>query len=109
MRIGGKVWAVVLLSNPLPDKTGNVDVTCDLRLARPNGKISNHRQLRALQGKLVGGASKTYLSEIGLTMTGEEKDPLGEWVLELIVYDRNRGVAIPIIGRYTLLPKDARQ
>lgn len=107
VRVGGKVWAVVLLSNPLPDKTGNVNVTCDLRLARPNGKVSVHPGLRALHGKLPGPATNTYVSEIGLTMTGEETDPLGEWVMELVVHDRNRGVDVPIIGRYMLLPKDS--
>lgn len=109
VHIGGKVWAVVLLSNPLPDRAGKVDVTCDFRLVRPNGKISNHRDLRALQGKLAAPTSRFFLSEFVLTMDAEESDPLGEWVMELVIHDRNRGVEVPIVGRYTVLPKQARR
>ncbi len=109
VHIGGKVWAVVLLSNPLPDEAGKVDVTCDFRLVRPNGRISKHRDLRALQGKLDAPTSRFFLSEFVLTMDAEESDPLGEWVMELVIHDRNRGVEVPIVGRYTVLPKRARR
>lgn len=109
VHIGGKVWAVVLLSNPLPDEAGKVDVTCDFRLVRPNGRISKHRDLRALQGRLDAPTSRFFLSEFVLTMDAEESDPLGEWVMELVVHDRNRGVDVPIVGRYTVLPKQTRR
>jgi len=109
VRIGGKVWAVVFLSNPLPDKTGKVDVTCDFRLVRPNGQISTHRDLQALHGKMTAPSSSTFLSEFVLTMDAEPTDPVGEWVMELVVRDRNRGVEVPIVGRYRVLPKAARR
>jgi len=41
-------------------------------------------------------------------MDAEPTDPVGEWVMELVVRDRNRGVEVPIVGRYTLLPRDRR-
>ncbi|MBK8476125.1 MAG: hypothetical protein IPL39_07355 [Opitutaceae bacterium] len=109
VHIGGKVWAVVLLSNPLPDGAGKVDVTCDFRLVRPNGRISKHCDLRALQGRLDAPTSRFFLSEFVLTMDAEESDPLGEWVMELVIHDRNRGVEVPIVGRYTVLPKQTRR
>lgn len=109
LRIGEKVWALIFVTNPLPDATGNVNVTCDLRMVRPNGKISEHRDLPALRKKLEGTNRLTHLSEFVLTMKGEETDPVGEWVIEIVVHDKNRGVDVPIIGRYTLLPKDAQR
>jgi hypothetical protein len=109
VRVGGKVWAMVFLSNPQPDQTGKVDVTCDFRLVRPNGQISTHRDLRALHGTMTAPTSCTFLSEFVLTMDAEPTDPLGEWVMELVVRDRNRGVEVPIVGRYRVLPNSARR
>ena len=42
-------------------------------------------------------------------MDAEPTDPVGEWVMELVVRDRNRGVEVPIVGRYRVLPKVARR
>lgn len=106
--VGGKVWALIFLTNPLPDAEGGVNVTCDVRTVRPNGKVTLHREVCALRRKDAGRKSHIYLAEFVVTMLGEEKDPLGEWVLEFVVRDRNRGVEVPIVGRYTLLPRDRR-
>lgn len=108
LRVGGKVWALIFLTNPLPDTAGGVNVTCDVRTVRPNGRVTLHREVCALRRKDAGRKSHIYLSEFVVTMLGEEKDPLGEWVLEIVVRDRNRGVEVPIVGRYTLLPRDGR-
>lgn len=101
LQIGQKVWALLFLTNPSADRTGSVDVTCDLRMVRPNGKVTERRDLRVLRKKTVP-VPRTYMSEFVLTMTGEETDPVGEWVLEFVVHDRVRGVALPITGRYIL-------
>lgn len=105
LQVGGKVWALLFVSNPLPDASGAVDVTCDLRMVRPNGRVSEHRNLKALRKNLGEAAPLTFLSEFVLTMVGEEGDPLGEWMIELVVHDRNRGVDVPVACRYTLLPR----
>ncbi len=104
LRIGQKVWALLFLTNPSADLTGTVDVTCDLRMIRPNGRVTERRGLRALRIKTIP-VPRTYMSEFVLTMEGEENDPLGEWVIELVVHDNVRGVALPITGRYTLEPR----
>lgn len=109
LRIGEKVWALLFLTNPLQDEKGNVDVTCDLRMIRPNGRISEHRDVKALRKKTIPVPGQTYMSEFVLTMVGEEKDPVGEWVVEFVVRDRKRGVEVPVVSRYTLLPKAAPQ
>lgn len=108
LRVGGKVWALIFLTNPLPDTEGGVNVSCDVRTVRPNGKVTLHRGVCALRRKDAGRKSHIYLAEFVVTMLGEEKDPLGEWVLEFVVRDRNRGVEVPIVGRYTLLSRDGR-
>jgi len=108
LRVGGKVWALIFLTNPMPDTAGGVNVTCDVRTVRPNGKVTVHREVCALRRKDAGRKSHIYLAEFVVTMLGEENDPLGEWVLEIVVRDRNRGVEVPIVGRYILLPRDGR-
>ncbi|HLP09200.1 MAG TPA: hypothetical protein VK178_13630 [Opitutaceae bacterium] len=105
LRVGEKVWALLFLTNPTADTEGNVDVTCDLRMVRPNGKVTEHRDLRALHCRTVP-VPRTYLSEFVLTMVGEENDPVGEWVVEFTVRDKVRGVAVPVTGRYTLKGRD---
>ncbi len=109
LRVGEKVWALLFLTNPLQDESGNVDVTCDLRMIRPNGRISEHREVKALRKKTIPVPGQTYMSEFVLTMVGEETDPVGEWVVEFVVRDRKRGVEVPVVSRYTLLPKAAPQ
>ncbi|MFT3831650.1 MAG: hypothetical protein QM691_18295 [Opitutaceae bacterium] len=101
LHIGEKVWALLFLTNPTADLEGNVDVTCNLRMIRPNGKVTVHRGLRALHCRTVP-VPRTYLSEFVLTMVGEENDPVGEWVVEFTVRDKVRGVDVPVTGRYTL-------
>lgn len=108
VHVGSKVWALIFLTNPMPDKEGALNVTCDVRTIRPNGRVTLHRELRALRRKDVGHRAHLYLSEFVVTMSGEDGDPLGEWVLEIVVRDSNRGIEIPIVGRYTLLPRDRR-
>lgn len=104
LRIGQKVWTLLFLTNPSADLTGTVDVTCDLRMIRPNGRVTERRGLRALRIKTVP-VPRTYMSEFVLTMEGEENDPLGEWIVEFVVHDNVRGVALPLTGRYTLQPR----
>jgi hypothetical protein len=108
VRVGSKVWALIFLNNPLPDASGELDVTCDVRTIRPNGRVTVHRGLCALRRKESRHKANTYLAEFVVTMTGEERDPVGEWVMEIAVRDCNRGVEVPIVCRYTLLPKDRR-
>lgn len=108
LRVGGKIWALIFLKNPLQDPGGIMDVTCDVRTIRPNGKVTEHREVRALKCKGTGATTRTYLAEFVVTMSGAEDDPIGEWVLEILVRDRNRGIEVPVVGRFTLLPKDRR-
>jgi hypothetical protein len=108
VRVGGKVWGLIYLTNPQPDGEGSVNVTCDVRTIRPNGKVTVHRELCALRRKAAGRGNGTYLSEFVVTMEGEDNDPLGEWVIEIVVHDRNRNVDVPIVGRFKLLPRDRR-
>lgn len=109
VRVGGTLFALLFVDNPSLDRRGQADVTCDVRMIRPNGRVSVHRGLTALRRNLGRTAAGTYLAEFVLTMVGEEKDPTGEWVLEYVVHDRNRGVEVPVVGRYELLPENANR
>src|SRR5262245_48831661 len=40
---GGRAWVLILFGNPQPNGAGDVDVTCDIDVVKPDGTTSVHQ------------------------------------------------------------------
>ena len=100
---GGRLYVLLLFSNPALTKDGHADVKCDIEIERPDKTISAlGRDAVCFAGPLSGPARQLYLSGPVLNFVGEERDPLGEWRVRVKMKDRVRGVDVPLETSFTL-------
>jgi len=102
LKRGEQATILVFFANPALDAAGTADVTCDVRVIRPDRQVVEDRGMSALAGPLSGPPTNTFLAENVIRFTGEPEDPLGEWVVEVVVHDNHRRVAVPLRTTFTL-------
>ncbi len=100
---GDRAWILTLFANPQTDSEGGVDVTCDIRISRPNGKVTDDKGVTAYKGPLKGAANSQFLADTVIAFVGEDSDPLGDWVVEVTVHDLNRNAVVPLKTTFTLV------
>jgi hypothetical protein len=103
LKRGERAWILIFFANPRPDERAWVDVTCDIKITRPNGKVTEHKKLKAMKAQIKGSPTNTFLAEPVIGFIGEDSDPLGDWIVEVVVQDLNRKVAVPVKTRFVLL------
>lgn len=107
LRIGEQGTFLIFFANPKLDSNGSIDVTCDIKIIRPNGITTENTGLKGFTGKLNGSPENTYLTESIIRFVGEQSDPLGEWVIDISVRDNIRQVVVPLKLKFSLLPADS--
>jgi hypothetical protein len=91
LRIGESATTLILMANPKVDDNGNVNVTCDIKITRPDNTVSVElKAAQCLRGALVGDPNLLRLSPVTMKFVGEPNDPLGVWRTELGITDVNR-------------------
>ena len=108
LRRGEKAWILIFFANPRPDRDGTVRVTCDVKITRPNGRVTEDRDLEGMKDRIEGAATNTYLAHTVIRFVGEDTDPLGDWIVEVVVHDLNRKVSVPVRTKFTLLETHAQ-
>jgi hypothetical protein len=107
LRRGEKAWVLIFFANPQQNDDKWVDVKCDIKITRPNGKVTENKGVNAMRLQLEGPATSTFMAEPVIGFLGEESDPLGDWLFEVTLHDLNRKVSIPVKTKFTLVEKDA--
>lgn len=107
LKIGDKGTILIFFANPKLDANGSIDVTCDVKITRPNNVATENPGLKGFNGKLQGPPENTYLTESVIAFIGEPTDPLGEWVINISVHDNIRQVIVPLKLKFRLLPADS--
>ena len=102
LKVGEHATILIFYANALEDVKGMVNVTCDIRITRPNGTVIDQRGRSGYTGQQHGAAVNTYLAETNLEFVGEPTDPLGVWTIEVTVHDNNRDAAVPLKTVFTL-------
>ncbi|QEM68260.1 hypothetical protein FO488_08850 [Geobacter sp. FeAm09] len=102
LKRGEQASILVFFANPALDAAGTVDVTFDLKITGPDKKATENRGLKGFAGTLAGPPTHIYLAANVVRFVGEPADPLGEWVVEVVVHDNHRHVSIPLRTRFTL-------
>jgi hypothetical protein len=102
LKIGSEATVLIFFANPKLNSDGNVNVTCDVKITRPNNKITENKGLRGFTGKLQGATTNTYLTESVIKFVGEPADPIGEWIIDVTVHDNYRQVSVPLRSKFKL-------
>lgn len=102
LKIGSEATILIFFANPMLNPDDNVDVTCDVKITRPNTKVTENKGLRGFTGKLHGVTTNTYLTESIIKFVGEPSDPIGEWIIDVTVHDNYRHVSVPLRTKFEL-------
>jgi len=103
---GQQLTILTFFINPRVDKQGNVNITCGIKITRPNNTVSiNNQNIKCISGKFSGNPRNVYLSPVVIKYSGDAGDPPGEWLVEVSLTDNNRGVHVPLKSEFTLVKK----
>ena len=100
--VGKRVFILAFVANPTPSKQGEVNVTCDFEIERPNHLITHQHDIECLKGKPLGSEGTLYLTKQIVGFVGEKDDPQGKWIVRITIKDLNRPVDIPLETSFTL-------
>ena len=108
VQIGERLTILTFYINPMADATGNVLITCDLKVVRPDGTLSvKENGLECVAGELAGDPRSVRLSPFVLEYIGEPHDPLGKWSVEVVMTDEMRGAIASLKTSFELIGDEA--
>ena len=103
---GEKLTILTFYINPKTNASGELDVLCDIKVTRPDGSSSaSAKGVQCATGKVQGNPRNVRLTSVVVKYIGEEGDPPGKWVVEVMLTDKVRGTAIPLKTHFNLRSK----
>lgn len=105
---GEQLTVLPFYINPKANDFGEIDVSCDIKIARPDGSLSvNAKDVQCASGKLQGNPRNIRLTSAIIKYVGEEGDLAGKWTVEVTLIDKTRGTSIPLRTYFVLLKTKA--
>src|SRR5450432_2478296 len=52
LKRGERAWVLIFFANPQPDDHRGIDVGCDIKITRPNGNVTEDKDLTAMKAPL---------------------------------------------------------
>ena len=103
---GQKLTILTFFINPKVSDQGTINITCGVKITRPDNKVSvDNQNIECLKDIVIENPGNVHLSPIVIDYIGEEGDPPGEWIVEVNINDINRGASIPLRNTFILLEK----
>lgn len=96
------VFFVFIFANPKVDDKGHVNVTCDLTIAKPDGKTSHPPKPIGWQGKFGKPSTNLQLGYPQIGYAVEDSDPKGKYTVQGLVRDHNRNVEMTLRTSFTV-------
>ena len=104
VRVGEVLAILPLFINPKLDQNGFARVHCNIRIIRPDQTVSmDEKNLNCFTYKLNRDPRSVWLSALIPKFVGEPLDPKGKWLVELVLRDMVRDVAIPLKTSFRLV------
>jgi hypothetical protein len=104
--LGEKITILTLYKNPQTDTQNRIDLTCDLKITRPDGTLSSDEtDLECASEELIGSADTIRRTYLVIDFIAELTDPYGIWIIEIILKDRNAKIEIPLKERFELVSR----
>jgi hypothetical protein len=70
--IGKRVFILVFVANPTHSEQGDVNVTCEFEIERPNHVVTHQHDIDCLKGKVLGSEGTLYLTKQIVGFDGEK-------------------------------------
>ena len=106
LKVGERVVILTFFVNPQTDEDKQAHVIYSLKVIRPNSSVSaEQKSIPCLVGELKGNPNYIRMSPAVIQFTGEETDPLGEYIVEVSVSDVLRQVTLNLVSKFTLEAK----
>jgi hypothetical protein len=102
---GEQLTILTFYINPKTNASGELDVLCDIKIMRPDGRSSEYKGVQCASGKLQGSPRNVRLTTAVIKYIGEASDPPGKWIVEVTLTDKMRGIAIPLKTHFNLQKK----
>jgi hypothetical protein len=103
VRQGETITILVFFSNAKLTADRSVNITCDLRVTRPDKTFSiDEKAVTCASGPIPGPATNLYLSNLVLGFVGEPNDPPGKWLVEVMLHDNVAKIDIPLQTSFVL-------
>lgn len=106
LKVGEQLVILTFFTNPKTDNEQQTKVICSLKVTRPDSSISaDQKDFPCLFGKLNENPNYIRMSPAVIQFVGEETDPLGEYIVEVEVYDAMRETTLHLVKKFTLEAK----
>ena len=106
VKYGEQLTILTFYINPLKDVEGNVNITCGIKITRPDNTVSvNNQNILCVKGRFPGNPRSVYLSPVVIKYSGDAGDPAGDWLIETVLTDRIRGARVVLTSKFTLINK----
>ena len=103
---GEQLTILTFYINPLKDKSGHVNIVCGIKITRPNKTTSiDNQNIQCINGEFKGNPRSVYLSPVVIKYSGDAGDPTGDWLVEVVLTDKNRGARVELKSKFTLTKK----
>ncbi len=103
VELGEKITILTLFKNPQVDINNHINLTCDIKITKPDGTVSYEKNdIGCAAEELVGSRENVRLSHVIIDYIGELGDPYGLWVVEVTLNDNNANVSIPLKNSFEL-------
>lgn len=90
--------------NPKFNKSGEVNVLCNIKVTRPDGSNAiNAEGISCVSGKLQGNPRNVRLTSTVVKYIGEDGDSPGIWLVEFELTDTIRNVTVPLKTQFNLV------
>ena len=100
---GKQLFVLTFFANPQLDAAGNADISCDIRILRPNGTSSvDQKDAICFRGALIENPRNMYLCAVIIGFVGDPGDPAGEWPVRITLKDNVRHVSLPLETSFVL-------
>ncbi len=104
VELGEKITILTLYKNPQIDLNNRIDITCDIKITKPDGTISYEEDdIACSREELIGRRDNVRLTHAIIDYIGEIGDPYGFWVVEVTLKDNNAQIVIPLKRRFELI------
>lgn len=102
--LGDKITILTLYINPEVGPNNMINLTCDIKILRPDGTPSyDETDLECANEELIGPSSNVRLTYVVIDFIAELSDPYGIWKIEVTLKDQNSNIEIPLKNSFELV------
>ena len=111
VRYGEELTILIFFTNPKPNKDGLMNISCDMKVQRPDGSFSmDESNVPCAPGWPVPENPRSLLlAQTVIKYIGEADDIPGTWKVSINLKDQHSGIQVPLKTEFNLLRESANK